>query len=248
MSLCMLLLSLFRSFQSLFLDPNESYFAPLLNTLVALVTTDSIALETGAGNKYNTNRPKGKLNSMQVAPSPFSFSLETPDPAAASDVRRDEGGAALSGRLQDLHELRRLHLFHRRVPQRQPRQRRFPRLARRVPERSHEAKGGSRAREAVPGRLRGAASRSARRRRFGAVFALRRTVRSHQNVGSGGRFAVCGGVGRDGGWRQRQGAAVLPGPQSERAGARGGPAVLRGFAGNRGGGDREGDAFERKRR
>lgn len=53
------------------MDPNDFYFASLLNTLVALVTTDSIALATGAGNKYNTNRPKGKLNSMQVGHSAF---------------------------------------------------------------------------------------------------------------------------------------------------------------------------------
>lgn len=52
---------------SIFLDPDDSFFTSLLSTLVALVTTDSVALQTGAGNKYNTNRPKGKLNSMQVA-------------------------------------------------------------------------------------------------------------------------------------------------------------------------------------
>lgn len=56
----------FLTSKSIFLDPNDTYFAPLLSTLVALVTTDSVALETEAGNKYNTNRPKGKLNSMQV--------------------------------------------------------------------------------------------------------------------------------------------------------------------------------------
>lgn len=51
---------------SYFLDPYQSYFTPLLSTLVALNVTDAVSLETGAGNKYNTNRPKGKLNSMQV--------------------------------------------------------------------------------------------------------------------------------------------------------------------------------------
>lgn len=61
-----ILSSFFFTSKSIFLDPNDTYFAPLLSTLVALVTTDSVALETGAGNKYNTNRPKGKLNSMQV--------------------------------------------------------------------------------------------------------------------------------------------------------------------------------------
>lgn len=31
-----------------------------------MITTDGVALRSGAGNKYNTNRPKGKLNSTQV--------------------------------------------------------------------------------------------------------------------------------------------------------------------------------------
>ena len=52
---------------STFLDPDASFFTSLLSTLVALVPTDSVALQTGAGTKYNTSRPKGKLNSMQVA-------------------------------------------------------------------------------------------------------------------------------------------------------------------------------------
>ena len=39
---------------STFLDPDDSFFTSLLSTLVALVTTDSVALQTGAGNKYNT--------------------------------------------------------------------------------------------------------------------------------------------------------------------------------------------------
>lgn len=63
--LCVHLLSLTLS-SALFLDPDHSFFTSLLATLTALITTDSVALETGAGNKYNTNRPKGKLNSTQV--------------------------------------------------------------------------------------------------------------------------------------------------------------------------------------
>lgn len=47
------------------LDPDYGYFEPLLNVMVALVTTDGVALRSGAGNKYNTNRPKGKLDSTQ---------------------------------------------------------------------------------------------------------------------------------------------------------------------------------------
>lgn len=31
-----------------------------------MITTDGVALRSGAGNKYNTNRPKGKLDSTQV--------------------------------------------------------------------------------------------------------------------------------------------------------------------------------------
>lgn len=34
--------------------------------LVATVTVDTVALANSAGAKYNTNRPKGKLNSTQV--------------------------------------------------------------------------------------------------------------------------------------------------------------------------------------
>lgn len=63
--LCVHLLSLTLS-SALFLDPDHSFFTSLLATLTALITTDGVALETGAGNKYNTNRPKGKLNSTQV--------------------------------------------------------------------------------------------------------------------------------------------------------------------------------------
>ena len=51
---------------SFFLDPYQSYFTPLLSTLVALNVTDAVSLETGAGNQYNTHRQQGKLNSMQV--------------------------------------------------------------------------------------------------------------------------------------------------------------------------------------
>ena len=64
--LCVRGLSLTPS-SALFLDPDHSFFTSLLSTITALVTTDSVALESGAGNKYNTNRPKGKLNSTQVA-------------------------------------------------------------------------------------------------------------------------------------------------------------------------------------
>ena len=31
-----------------------------------MITTDGVALRSGAGAKYNTNRPKGKLDSTQV--------------------------------------------------------------------------------------------------------------------------------------------------------------------------------------
>ncbi len=31
-----------------------------------MITTDGVALRSGAGTKYNTNRPKGKLDSTQV--------------------------------------------------------------------------------------------------------------------------------------------------------------------------------------
>lgn len=75
-SLLKQLYSFFLSFliiysTSYILDPNQSYFTAFLSTLVALNVTDAISLETGSGNKYNTNRPKGKLNSMQV----FSFNI-----------------------------------------------------------------------------------------------------------------------------------------------------------------------------
>lgn len=76
MAVCNTLISLFdrlfaRSLSlthssALFLDPDHSFFTSLLSTITALITTDSVALESGAGNKYNTNRPKGKLNSTQV--------------------------------------------------------------------------------------------------------------------------------------------------------------------------------------
>ena len=48
------------------LDPDYTYFPPLLNVLVATVAVDAVALANSAGAKYNTNRPKGKLNSTQV--------------------------------------------------------------------------------------------------------------------------------------------------------------------------------------
>ena len=44
------------------LDPDYTYFP----SLVATVAVDAVALANSAGAKYNTNRPKGKLDSTQV--------------------------------------------------------------------------------------------------------------------------------------------------------------------------------------
>lgn len=48
------------------LDPDYTYFPSLLNVLVATVSVDAAALANASGAKYNTNRPKGKLDSTQV--------------------------------------------------------------------------------------------------------------------------------------------------------------------------------------
>lgn len=48
------------------LDPDYTFFQPLLNVLIAMVKTDGVALRSGSGGKYNTNRPKGKMDSIQV--------------------------------------------------------------------------------------------------------------------------------------------------------------------------------------